>query len=386
VFRQDDTADARSLIYGVVDEESRLDINRASPEELGRLRGITPEEVASIIDYRDGNNSVTQGGAEMEQYMAHSPPSMPRNGPFLTLKEPLMVLGLSQELFTGEDANLNGLLDPEENDGDTTYPKDNRDGVLDSGWSGLITVSAQSRNVSAAGESRVNIQQAEERELAAVPGLNTEIARAIVQHRNQNEFKSLADLLEVRAPSNNNRPPGQPQSTGSPASPSSRGGAIQIAIPGPASAPPPQSGSPEGAPSQSNANGPQLINESLLREIADQLTVISELDQPGAVNINTAGSKVLECLPGMTPELAHAIVAHRRSSGFFPNIAGLLDVPGMNRQIFRQLAPRITARSDTFRILSEGKVDATGATRRLQAVVRIGTFYVDTLAMREEDL
>ena len=44
-----------------------------------------------------------------------------------------MVRGVSSDLFAGEDANQNGLLDPEEDDGDNSYPPDNRDGILDAG-------------------------------------------------------------------------------------------------------------------------------------------------------------------------------------------------------------------------------------------------------------
>jgi hypothetical protein len=95
---------------------------------------------------------------------------------------------------------------------------------------------------------------------------------------------------------------------------------------------------------------------------------------------------VLACLPGIEPELAQAIVAHRQSSGFFQNIAWLLKVPGMNRQIFKQVAPRVSVRSETFRILSEGKISSTGARKRLQVIVRVGPSSVETLSFREDDL
>lgn len=119
-------------------------------------------------------------------------------------------------------------------------------------------------------------------------------------------------------------------------------------------------------------------------DIADDLTVEPNQDLPGMVNINTASPAVLACLPGMTPELAQAIISYRRSDGFFPNTACLLKVPGMSRDILKQLLPRVSARSETFRILSEGKVNSTGARQRIQVIVHIGLDEIDTLSYRED--
>jgi hypothetical protein len=95
---------------------------------------------------------------------------------------------------------------------------------------------------------------------------------------------------------------------------------------------------------------------------------------------------VLICLPGIDRDLAQAIVQYRKSSGFFDNTAGLLKVDGMTREIFKQVAPLVTARSETFRILSEGKVKSTGALQRLQEIVRVNLDGVKTLSYREDDL
>ena len=40
----------------------------------------------------------------------------------------------------GEDANLNGILDPNENDGPLNPPNDNQDGILDPGLFEYVTV------------------------------------------------------------------------------------------------------------------------------------------------------------------------------------------------------------------------------------------------------
>ena len=121
-------------------------------------------------------------------------------------------------------------------------------------------------------------------------------------------------------------------------------------------------------------------------DIADDLTVQSGENLPGLVNINTAGLATLVCLPGLNRPLAQAIISYRQSSGFFPNSAHLLKVQGMSRETFKQVASRVAARSETFRILSEGRVTSTGARQRIQEIVHIGLHSLTTLSYREDDL
>jgi len=357
VLRQGRRDEGGGIIYGVADEESRLNLNQASQEELLKLYGITPEIVASILDWRDGDNNTSPGGAEADYYMGLQPPYLPRNGPFQTTRELLMVKGVTRELFMGEDANQNGLLDPEEDDGNESFPPDNHDGVLDAGWSGDLTVDSWVANKSAVGEDRINVQSASEKELSALPGMSPQIAKAIVNYRGQKQLENLADLLDVTAGNPQTRQPGNTP------------GAVQ-AVP------------LTGQPAQ--PTGPKVISEELLMDIADDITTSTGGEQPGAVNINTASVDVLSCLPGVTPELAQAIVSYRKSAGFFANVAFLLKVDGMTHDIFRQVSPRVSARSETFRIFSEGKVTSTGARKRIQAIVRLGAGTMDTLSWRED--
>jgi competence ComEA-like helix-hairpin-helix protein len=215
----------------------------------------------------------------------------------------------------------------------------------------------------------VNIQSADERSLTGVRGITQEIAQAIVAYRGQNQFKTVADLLEVTAAQNQNQL-GQ-RSNGNAT------GQDQ-------SAPPPNAQSPNDSPSA--PSGPKVVSAELLMEIADDLTVQTEASLAGVVNINTASLEVLACLPGVSRDLAQAIISYRTSSGFFPNTACLLKVPGMTRDIFKQVAARVSARSETFRILSEGKVTSTGTRQRIQEIVRLGLNEFTTLSYREDDL
>ncbi len=363
VFRPGRSDEGRGVVYGVSDEESRLNVNTASAEELGRIQGMTPDVVAAIVDWRDADNTVSPGGAEVDYYASLQPPYQPRNGPFPTIRELLMVRGITRELLFGNRVS--------QADGAGESSAAGLAQSTDSGWAALLTVDSSDENVNAAGQDRVNVQSADEATLTSVKGISAEIARAIIAYRGQNRLQSIADLLDVTAAQNQNplRSPGN------------------AAPPGGNPRPPGSGQSPApGNPPAANPSGPRVVSEDLFLDIADDVTTESGRDLTGLVNLNTASLDVLACLPGLDRDLAQAIIAYRQSAGFFPNVAWLLRVPGMTRQIFSQLAPRVTARSETFRIRSEGIVPSSGTRPRIETVVHVGLQDTRTLAYREDDL
>jgi competence ComEA-like helix-hairpin-helix protein len=377
VLRQGRGDEGGRIIYGIADEESRLNVNVASSEQLSKIEGMTPEIIAAIQDWRDGDNAARPSGAEAEYYAGLRTPYLPRDAPVQTPRELMMVRGMSRDLLFGEDANQNGFLDPEEDDRNETPPIDNADGILNTGWSGLLTVDSSALNQSAAGQERVNIKSADERTLAGVRGISADLAKAIVAYRNQNEFESIADLLDVAAvapqnPSQSSPAPGSP----APGSPSRQ--------PAPARSSGSRSQPAPTRASSSQPAGPKLITEDMFVEMGDEITADDSSDIRGAVNINTASSEVLMCLPGVSRELAQAIVSYRKSAGFFPSAAALLKVDGMTKDIFKQLASIVCTRSQTYRIVSEGSIRSTGARKRIEMVVRLGAVTFDTLAYRED--
>jgi type II secretory pathway component PulK len=151
---------------------------------------------------------------------------------------------------------------------------------------------------------------------------------------------------------------------------------------------PPQNQNQRGAAGQSSTDqtGASVVDENLFMDIADDVTVDSGQSLSGAININTASLDVLVCLPGLTRELAQAIISQRQSGEFFASTGELLKVSGMTRDVFKQIAPLVTARSETFRILSEGKINSTGARQRIQAIIHIGLQDQKILSWREDDL
>ncbi len=354
--------------YGIRDEEARLNINTSSKEELAKLPGSSESLAAAIVDFRDENEEVTPGGAEADTYATLSPPYLPRNQAFESVDELRFVYGMTPDLFLGEDANRNMTLDPEENDGEFSKPMDNQDGRLDFGWSEWVTVTSSMANTSASGDKRISIQEADESELSMIDGISTDLAKAIVKYREGNEFQTIANLLDVRSvsdddddndrSSNNNRNRNNSRS-------SSRGASRATNR------------------SSSSGSGSKLISTSEFISMSDQVTVKGDEQVPGRVNVNTASQEVLSCLPGMTRELAKAIVDYRSSSGYFKSVGAVLNVPDITDSIFKQLCPRIGVRSDTFRILSEGRIHSTGARKQIELIVRIGADDLTTLAYRE---
>jgi competence ComEA-like helix-hairpin-helix protein len=107
-------------------------------------------------------------------------------------------------------------------------------------------------------------------------------------------------------------------------------------------------------------------------------------DLQGLININTASLDVLTCLPGVDRSLGQAMINYRKSSGYFDNVAGVLKVDGMTRAIFKQIVPLITARSETYRIICEGKINSSGVSQRIESIVHIGRTDIATLGYRED--
>jgi competence ComEA-like helix-hairpin-helix protein len=345
------------IVYGVQDEEARLNLNYASFYSLSNIDSMTPDIAAAIIDWRDEDDQVTPGGAEADYYRSLQPPYLPRNGPFQTVRDLLLVRGITRELLLGTTESQNDGSD----DSSTN-------GVPESGWARIFTVDSSVDNLSAAGEERVNIQSADEQALTRITGITQEIARAIVAYRNQNRFESIANLLDVTAVQN-------------------RPGAQQNPVPA-------QEGqnqafqSTDAAPNQqaSNPSGPKVISPELLVQIGDEVTTQDGRAFPGAININTASLDVLMCLPGVTRQLAHAIISYRQANGYFPNIASLLNVQGFDSDLLKQVAALVSARSETFRILGEGRIKSSGTRARVQEIVHVGLRSLTTVSYREDDL
>ena len=149
--------DEDTVRYGVTDTASRINVNTASRKTLEALPDMTAELVDCLIDYRDADSEPQENGAEEEYYSQLAHPYAIRNGNLLSVEELLLVKGFDGTLVYGEDANLNGLLDANEDDGEESHPDDDGDGVLNRGLLSMLTTVSYARNVDNQNQSRINI-------------------------------------------------------------------------------------------------------------------------------------------------------------------------------------------------------------------------------------
>lgn len=293
----------------VIDEASKLNINTATKNQLLELPNMLEDVADAIIDWRDNNDSVSGLGVEGEYYETLTYGYRIRNGPFRTLRELLLVRGVTEELFYGEDTNFNGILDYNERDGDESPPADDGDDEMDLGWFAYLTCYSYDNNTDAEGNARININQGNERQLQSSLGIKPAHARWIVENRNHN---SIADLI-------NRNSSEEPQ---------------------------------EGSSGNPNASEP--IDLQTFAEIADIITVSNNNKTEGKVNINTASEIVLAALLGggdSATQLAEEIVGYREEQLYgMESIAEILQFGGVSVDTFKNIADLITTRSDVYTI------------------------------------
>ncbi len=105
--------------YSIVDEESKLNLNSATQQQLvnllrfGGLSGEQLEVVAdSILDWKDGDSNPRLKGAEESYYRSLPVPRSAKDGFFDAVEELLLVRGVTPELLfgTGKRAGIGQYL------------------------------------------------------------------------------------------------------------------------------------------------------------------------------------------------------------------------------------------------------------------------------------
>ena len=271
IGRGDDQTPPDQAAFGLVDEASKLNLNTATLAMLQNLPRMTPELAAAIIDWRDADSTVTTGGAEDETYARLTPAYKCKNAPFESIDELRLVYGMDLDVLYGEDVNMNGVLDANENDGDTSMPADNRDGILDAGILNYVTVYSREPNTDTNGAARVDISSLTAAKIR--PLLQTNFPAARVP-------QILANL-------------GLGGGGGGPGG----GGAATV---------------PFASPLRFYIRSKMTADEFAL--IGNLLTVTNGTYIQGRVNVRTASATVLACLPGCDAAAAQQLISYRRSN------------------------------------------------------------------------
>ena len=73
------------------------------------------------------------------------------------------------------------------------------------------------------------------------------------------------------------------------------------------------------------------------------------------IPLNIADVEQLLKIPGMTKDLAEAIVEYRKKSGFFKKPEDLLKVPGLTKEVFKKLDPQVGTEGDLYCVPEEGE-------------------------------
>lgn len=241
-------------IWGLVDEASKVNLNNATAAMLQNLPQMTANLAAAMYDWQTGSNSpASTGGAKSETYSALNPPYLCKSAPYETPEELSMVAGMNMDYLFGEDANLNGMLDPNENDGDLTPPNDNQNGILDPGLLEYVTTFT-------VGESTLASNG-----IVRIP-VNSPSVRTFIQTNFPAIYPKLTPV-----------PPGRPAATN----------VLQFYV----------------SNTQLSENDFQQIEPYLMNP-----------STKGLINVNTATATALSCIPGIGLSLAPQILAYRQSN------------------------------------------------------------------------
>ena len=306
----ENSGDYSNLVCGLIPESSKININ-AFPggandaTNLAILPRMTAQLAYNIMAWQSTNSQSTFGGAESDTYMMQSPPYLCKNAPFETVDELRLVYQMNPDVLYGEDANLNGILDPNENDGDALPPSDNMDGRLDPGLFEYLTIYSTEPANDTNGNPRVNVTAATAaQQLVSLLETNFDSARA-------QQIAQSAGL----------------ESGGARGVPAITGGITFT------------------SPLQFYIASGMTPAEFAKIEPSLRGTTIK-----GLINIDTAPSVVLECLPVSDTNWVQSLVAARKSMLADPNnqntIAWVTQV--LTPQQATEIGPYITARSYQF--------------------------------------
>ena len=400
----------RQIRFGLIDESSRINLNAIlsleldttdfeldattedgdedlnRPKELAQrellmgLPGMTEEIADCILDWLDDDDDIREFGAELEYYEGIGVPYPPRNGPIASLDELLKIKGIDSWLLYGEDANRNGLLDSNEDDGDARPPTDDADGVLTLGWNALLSTNAREINLRADGDEKLNVNQDLLTELydALLEEFDEETARFVVAYR---MYGSTEDP-ETEDSWGESNPQGEVTrgelnlARGDRRAIRSVYELIGITV----------TANEEGEEGdetytyESPWSGEPGTMASYLPDLIDTLSVSDGPYIDGRINVNQARREVLLGVPGMTEELVEEIMAARAvdsKTGEPPEdlqeqraTSGWLVTEGLvELETMRILDPFLTSRGAVFRMQVIGHFDAGGPFTRIEAVI-----------------
>jgi DNA uptake protein ComE-like DNA-binding protein len=366
---------------------------------LTALPGMTDEIADAILDWLDDDDEARAYGCEIDYYQGLVPPYEPTNGELESIDELLKVRDVTPELFYGEDANRNGILDPNENDGELSLPWDNADGVLDLGWNVYLTADSSESNLRPDETAKIDVNQSLLTELydQIEEEFGEDVAVFITAYRLYGATN--VEPLELTTTTSSDDTTGDLdtdtalQNLATSIARSLTGGAQQGTV---------TRGGLDlsqgattdieslfellGAEIDATIDGQPVTLASPFAADAENLALLLEnfatdasTTINGRININEAREEVLLTIPWMTAELAAAIIAARpsiggdaavddimaqRSNTGWLLLEGLADTTKM-----RELDAFITTGGSVYRMQAVGRFTGNGPTSRVEAIL-----------------
>jgi len=387
---------------GLITENSKFNINRLIEFEndtddttdpftaVSFVPNMTEDICNAILDWIDSDEEARLGGAESTTYEGLAVPYSARNAPLESIDELLQIQGITPLQFYGEDANRNGILDPNEDDGSDSLPSDNADGVLNLGFRDYFTVASRERNTMPTGDKKININNGIVAEMFDLleEEFDTETATFIMAYRmtgDQNADSEAQGKLTIE----------QQQLVDWIAKNISNGELGEVTRAGVDLSEPPVAQFRSiydliDAEVKIEINGAETTLTSpwgsdpgslltLMPLLEEKLTVLNDEFIDGRININQAPREIMLAMPDMTETIADAIILARppieaggmseammanRISPVWLLAEGLVDVP-----TFKRLGPWLTTGGDVYTFQAVGHFDQGGPTTRLEAMI-----------------
>ena len=369
---------------GPRDEGAKLNVNVATRAQLANIPGMSPDVVDAIVDWRDTNDNVEGLGAESDYYTNRSMGYRPRNGPFRSIAELELVAGCWPKYLRGEDWNLNGRLDPNEDDGPRSFPDDKPDGRLDAGWSQYLTAVSRQSPISLSGNEKFRLGAADPGTLVKATGVDEAQAKALINWAGQGSNRPemllgtpLSQLASGQAGQGQN-PRG---ASGNPRA----GGGDPGRPPGGQQATSGRSSGGRGADGGDARGAVRDLDAAQLRGILREASNDNFAQPvPGRININTASAALLKEVMQVDPRVADAIVARRNSNPRgIASIADLQGMSGLTPALLTQIAQQFDVTSSVYTVTSRGRSASTGAEVEIEAVVDRSTYPATIISYRE---
>ncbi len=412
---------------GPADEHSKINVN-ATPEDptlLLSFDDMTPDVVDAFGDWIDPDDEARAQGAEKYYYQGiNTIPYEPRNAPMRSEGELELIAGIWPDKSRGEDYNLNGRLDANEDDGDRTWPPDDADGVLLFGWSGFLTTWSVRGGPAGSGEPRVNLRTADVEEVQERLSLDEETARSLKSFASDQSHRP-EELLTAfaRGPDAATGGAGSGSGTGGSGtggsgtggsgSGGSGSGGMGSGSGGTGSGASAFGSSGSGGSSRSGRGGrggaggaggggsstsggtggaanqvnsvPVLSEEQLRTVLAEAAFEPSKPARVGKLNINTVSEELLRKIFFTRPQIVDEILFLRSRAQGIPSLVDLAEIPLFkdDTQSLEYVARIMDTSSNVFSICSRGRSWASGIEVEIVAVVDRSILPVRILEYRE---